>query len=132
VSANLDLVRSIVAAWERGDFGGTDWADSEIEYEIADGPSPGRWCGLAGMAEGVHGMFDPWDDIYLGAAEFRELSAERVLVIADLRGRGKASGLEVGQMRAGAYIFDLRDGKVTRHVVYFDRDRAMTDLDLEG
>jgi ketosteroid isomerase-like protein len=52
VSENLDLVRSIYAAWERGDFKSTDWADSDIEYEYAEGPSPGTWKGLDGMAEG--------------------------------------------------------------------------------
>ena len=37
----VEPVRSIYAAWERGEFGSADWARPEIEYGYADGPDPG-------------------------------------------------------------------------------------------
>jgi hypothetical protein len=50
-SANLDLVRSIVAAWERGDYTrSAEWADSEIEFLGIEGLSRGSRAGIAEMA----------------------------------------------------------------------------------
>jgi ketosteroid isomerase-like protein len=130
-SANLELVRSIVAAFERGDFSSAEWAHPEIEYVHADGPAPGNWRGLAGMAEAWRGFLDAWEEWSSEADEYLELDGERVLVLVHISGRGKTSGLEVGQMRAkGAGLFHVRDGKVTRLVVYFNRERALADLGL--
>jgi ketosteroid isomerase-like protein len=65
------------------------------------------------------------------ADECRELDADRVLVLVHYSGRGRTSGLDLGQLRtAGAALFHIRDGKVTKFVRYFDRERAFADLGL--
>ena len=129
-SANVELVRSIFADWEQGDFSSTEWADPQIEYVMADGPSPGSWTGLAGMADGMHEILTALEDYRIIGEEYRELDDERVLVVARRSGRGKTSGMEVGQLGRGAVLFHVRDGKVDRLVAYFDRERAFADLGL--
>jgi ketosteroid isomerase-like protein len=130
-SANLDLVRSIYAAWERGNFAQTDWLHPEIEFVFVGGPSPGSWTGLAGMAEGSRYFLSAWEDFRPEAEEYREIDGERVLVLLHHRGRGKASGLELAQMQTNnAALFHVHDGKVTRFVAYWDRQRAFADIGL--
>jgi ketosteroid isomerase-like protein len=130
-SANLDLVRSVFEAWERGDFSSTEWAHPEIEFVIADGPSPGSWTGLGGMAEAGRDLFSVWEDFRIKPDEYRELDDERILVLSHRSGRGKTSGLDLGQMQSkGAAVLHVRGGRVTRHIVYFDRQRALADLGL--
>jgi ketosteroid isomerase-like protein len=130
-SPNLDLVRSIYAAWERGDFSSVEWAEPEIECVFVSGTAAGRWTGLAGMAEGLRNFLDARDDFRAEAEEYRELDDERVLVLVHHTGRGKTSGLELGQIGPrGAALFHIRDGTVTRLAVYADHDRAFADLGL--
>jgi hypothetical protein len=76
-SANVDLVRSIFAAWERGDFSSSEWAHAEIEFVIADGPTPGSWTGAAGMTGAWRGFLSAWEEFRTGADEYRELDHER-------------------------------------------------------
>jgi hypothetical protein len=100
-SANLDLVRSIYAGYERGDYHSNEWADPAIEYVIRDGPSPGRWVGLAGMSGAWSGWLNAWEGLRAAVDEYRELDSERVLVLIRLSGRGRTSGVELGQVNAG-------------------------------
>ncbi len=132
MSENLDLVRSIYAAWERRDYSWTEWADPAIEFVVADGPSPGLWTGLAGMWEGWREILSPWEDWRAEKIECLELDGERVLALIDFSGRGKSSGLDVSQMSGkGANVFQIRGSKVVKLSAYWDRDRALADLSLE-
>jgi ketosteroid isomerase-like protein len=130
-SANLDLARSIYAAWERGDWSSSEWAHPDIETVMADGPAPGRSTRVAGAAELWRNFLNAWEGYRSEAEEYRELDDERVLVLIRRSGRGKRSGIELGEIQArGASVFHIRDGKVTRQVVYFERKRAFADLGL--
>jgi ketosteroid isomerase-like protein len=128
---NVDFVRSIYAAWERGDFSSVAWAHPDIEYVIRDGPTAGRWTGHAGLYDGFHHFLGAWDNLQVKATEWRELDDERVLVLTRLSGRGKSSGLDLEQMQAkGADILHIRGGRVAKFVLYNDRERAFADLGL--
>ena len=133
MSENLDLVRSIYVHWERGDWTSASWAHPDIEFEFADGPSPGSFKGVPAMARAWRDYTSDWRDVRADPKEFREIDSERVLVLLEFIGRGRASGVQVARARSrGANLFHIRHGKVTRLVLHFDRDRALADLGLEA
>ena len=124
-------MRSIYAAWERGDFTSAEWAHPDIELVITDSLDAGSWTGLAGMAQAWHDWLGVWEEYRVEVDEYRELDDERILVLMLHCGRGKTSGLDVGRTkRAGANLLHVRDGRVTRLVLYWDRERALADLGL--
>src|SRR5436190_21239189 len=132
MSANLDLVRSIYADWERGDFSSAEWAHPDVQCVFADGPDPSSWTGLPGMAQSMRAWISASADFRVQAEDYRELDAGRVFTLVCLSARGKTSGLELGRMRPeGANLFEIRGGKVSRVVIYANRDRALTDLGLK-
>jgi len=128
VSANLDFIKSIYAAWETGDFSTADWADPEIDFEMVGGLTPGIWNGVAEMTEVWAGMLRAWEGL---RAVPEELDGDRVLVYLRNEGRGKGSGIELHGISAkSANVFTVRGGKVTRLILYWDRARAIADLGL--
>jgi ketosteroid isomerase-like protein len=130
-SPNVELVRAIYSSWELGDFTLVDWADPDIEFVLADGPNPGTWRGLAAMSRAWGSTLAAFDDLRASAEECRDLDEERVLVLTQNSGRGRVSGLELAATGTrGANVFHVRNGRVTRLVAYFSRDRALEELDL--
>ena len=98
MSENLELVRSIYAAWERGGFSSASRADCKIEFVIADGPSPGTWVGLTGMPDRWRDWLCARSDVRIEVAGCDALDGERVAVLVHSAGHGKEGGLEIGEI----------------------------------
>jgi hypothetical protein len=87
--------------------------------------------GMAATAAGWRKWLSAWEDYRVEAEEYRDLDSERVLVLFDVIGRGKTSGVDFAQAQTkGAALFHLSGGKVTRVVAYLDREHALADLSL--
>lgn len=128
---NVEIVRSIFAAWEQGDYSSAEWAHRDIEFVYADGPDPGSWKGLEAMAKANRNWLQAWEEVWQVGEEFRDIDDGRVLVLHHFRARGKKSGLDLEHLRGeGAAIFQLRGGKVTRLVHYYERTRALEAVGL--
>ncbi len=128
MSKNLDLVRSIYADWERGDFTRENWADPAIELvrpeSLDSDPLKGRDASSGGWRE----WLGVWSDFHAEAHDYRDLDAERVLVFGRMRGTGRLSGSTTETETVN--VFHIRERKVVRLVLYSNRDRALADLGL--
>jgi ketosteroid isomerase-like protein len=130
MSENVDLVRSIYTEWERGDYSSVEWAAPRNRVRDRRRARTRRLDG--DRRDGSWRDFlSAWEGHRTQAEEYRELDDGRVLVLARATARGKTSGMEVGQWVTVAALFEVRDLKVARLVVYMDRDRALAELGLE-
>ena len=132
MSQNVEIARSIFAAWERGNFGETHWVDPGLDFEsVSDHPFAASYKGLAEMATYWREWLEAWEELRVEALEYRELDEERVLVLGRFSGRGKTSGMEIGQIwPKAASLFHFQNGLVSKLVLYTDYRRALADLGL--
>jgi ketosteroid isomerase-like protein len=129
MSENLELVRSIYADWERGDFSSTQWADPKFELVIAENLDGDVLTGLDSAARGWREWLSVWEGYRAHAHEYRALDNERVLVLGQMSGRGRISG--ASSETETVNVFHVRNGKIVRLALYRNRPRAFADLGLE-
>jgi ketosteroid isomerase-like protein len=122
---DLARIRAGIDATNRGDFEALlALFDPNVEFHIAPGlGNAGTYRGHEGFRQGMGGWLEAWDDFTVDSAELEPVAERHV--VADVRqsGRGHGSGVEV-EMRLG-YMWELRDGLVTRFHVVPNRDAAL-------
>ncbi len=125
---NVEIVRSVYAAWLRGDIA-LDMLDPEISMvESATLPGAASAHGIDAVERYIRSFAKHWDEIRFEPQEYVD-AGERVVVVARLVGRGKKSGVQV--TRTWAYLWTLRGQKVLRMVGYADRAEALKAADVE-
>jgi ketosteroid isomerase-like protein len=120
-----DLIRTGIAAFNRRDAAGIVASlHPEVELEPLRAVLEGSvYRGHDGARQWLDDMAEDWSDFEVEVEGTRELSDTRVLVEARVRAHARVSGVEVSS--PGAWLCDLRDGKVSRIRFFRDVESAL-------
>ena len=130
--AHVELVRAVWEAWERGDTDAVlSFIDPDVEWltAIERGLAGGVYHGHQGMRENWNLWRTEFDDFSIQADEIRDLGDERVLTLARIQFRGRASGIMVESELA--LLMTIRDGKIVHSEDYLSYKDALKAVGLE-
>jgi hypothetical protein len=124
---NVELVRAIYEGWLCGEMG-LDRFDPEIAmFESTTLPGAASAVGIDAVRQYMESFAKYWDEIRFEPGEYID-AGDRVVVIARLVGRGKASGVTVE--RTWAYVWTLREQRILRMDGYENRREALEAVGL--
>jgi hypothetical protein len=121
--ANIQLVESICAEWERGKFRSTRWAHPAIDFKVSSGPSPSSGAGVVQLKQSLRA----WSRAWVPSRITYRYGEHVVVGIVFSERRGVPAN---ESETAWLIVFHVRQGKVTRLEIDNDPDRALDALDL--
>ncbi|HZO59757.1 MAG TPA: nuclear transport factor 2 family protein [Solirubrobacterales bacterium] len=125
--SNVEVVKSVVAAFNRGDFSAAmDMLTEDVEFDWSRRMLDGEV--LRGREEAVgflQSMTELFDEIHIPSDELTDLGEGLVLLFGKARFKGRASGLDVEA--SAANLWTVRDGKVARFRFYQTKEDALED-----
>jgi ketosteroid isomerase-like protein len=123
-SANVEIVRLLYAAWERGDFSSAKpFFDPEVEFRPPPEFPDYQVChGLDEMNRAFRLWMGAWESYRFGSPELVD-AGDKVMAVHHQWGKGKDTGVEV--QNEVFNVFTLRAGKVARYEMFFKRAAAL-------
>lgn len=121
--ANVNLVRSIYAAWQDG-RSASDFIAEDIAYENPPyAVEPGTRHGLGSFAR----IRDAYDDVAVKPHRFVD-AGDDVIVLATISGAGFGGSVPVN--RGHAYVWTVRDGQAIRFRWFHSEAEALAAAGL--
>jgi SnoaL-like protein len=106
--------------------------DSEVEYDMSESPvfdMVGVFRGIEASRQFWREWFAAWETLQF---EYELVDAgDRVVVLLDLRMRGRSTGIEVS-LGKHAFVTTLRDGLVVHAKLYMNQSEALEAVGLSA
>ena len=122
---NVEVVERLAPAFNRRDLTAfLDLLAPDVEWVPLLGVLEGRaYRGHEEIRQWLEALGTDWEFFEVYYDELADLG-DQVLVLGGWRGRGRASGVELGD-RPATWLIDLQGGKVARMQTFTDRAEAL-------
>jgi ketosteroid isomerase-like protein len=126
---NVEIVTRLYEAWQREGFGVVrELMDPDIEWvNPSYAIEPGTRHGYAGFAAAASAFTSVYHESRVVDATFYD-AGDRIAVKASMVSRSAVSEFPIDAQRG--YVFDLRDGRVTRFAWFNDPAEALEAVGL--
>jgi ketosteroid isomerase-like protein len=121
---NVERLRNLIEAWERGDFDtALSFYDEGATWESGTAPEGARiYRGPAGVARAVEEWIGAFTE-YWGQIDDYLDAGDQVVLLFREGGKGRSSGVPV-EREVGS-VFTFREGKIVRVQAGLHRDEAL-------
>ena len=124
----LAVLREIYSYWEKGDFRPTHFLQPDFELVFgSDFLDRGSYKGLEEVSAGWRAWLSPWTSWAASAREYVPVG-DRILVLIDVEGVAKSSGVEMGQPSAN--LWEFRAGLASRLTLYTRAETALREAGI--
>jgi ketosteroid isomerase-like protein len=121
-SENLEVVKALVSASQRGDWEtALEAYNPAVELDASRIPGGSVGVGRDAVRDFFRQWFGAWDRLTIEPEQFID-GGDTVVVVLGISGIGKGSGVEVSMRLVD--VMTVRDGKVVKHVGYAHPDEG--------
>ena len=126
---NVEVVRHFIEAFQRGDMSAVlGFMHPDIEWRGPEGvPEPGPYYGVGAVRGWLEGFLEAWEDWRTEATNYRDVGQE---VVVELRHQGTAKDSGIQVTSRDFSVFEVRDGRMTRWLMFDDEADALEAVGL--
>jgi ketosteroid isomerase-like protein len=122
---NVEVVRR---AWQAFISGGVEatlegWTEDCVFEEFPEMPESAVYVGRDRLSEAVEHFTEMWSDLVWEPLEFIDAGENLVIAVVRYRGRGRASGAPLDAL--ASWLYEMRDGRVSRARAFTTKQQAL-------
>lgn len=120
---DIALLEGILEEWGRGEFWNAEPYAHDVVF-IRSGPDGGEYHGIEGLSAAWRDFLGAWENFRIRTERVVAGDAGVYVLLIRLKARGKGSGVDIDAEVAN--LVRMRDGRIARLEMFWDRDAALS------